>query len=66
MICIDLKAELKAVLRKYFMRVGPAFGVCQPIPQCLSPQGGHSVASSNSGNPSLSSVGSNSLPPGVN
>ncbi|CAL8096814.1 unnamed protein product [Orchesella dallaii] len=52
LVCIELKAELKAVLRKYFMRIGPAFGICNSIPQCLTP-------SANSGNPSISSIGSN-------
>ncbi|XP_021954399.1 brefeldin A-inhibited guanine nucleotide-exchange protein 1 isoform X2 [Folsomia candida] len=43
MICIELKAELKAVLRKYFLRLGPAFGICQPL---LSPPAQSSSGSS--------------------
>lgn len=27
MICLELKAELKAVLRKYYLRVGTAFNI---------------------------------------
>jgi len=33
MVCVDLKVELKAVLRKYFLRLGPIFGICPPL-QC--------------------------------
>lgn len=51
LVCVDLKAELKAVLRKYFMRVGPVFGICNSIPQCPTP-------GANSGHPSISSVAS--------
>lgn len=29
MICLDLKAELRSVLRRFFLRVGPVFNVCQ-------------------------------------
>ncbi|GAB6029023.1 Brefeldin A-inhibited guanine nucleotide-exchange protein 1 [Chamberlinius hualienensis] len=31
MMCIDLKPELRAVLRKFFLRVGPVFSVVQTV-----------------------------------
>jgi brefeldin A-inhibited guanine nucleotide-exchange protein len=47
MVCLELKAELKAVLRKYFIKIGPAFGIC---PTVSTPQ-------LTSGSPSFTSFG---------
>jgi brefeldin A-inhibited guanine nucleotide-exchange protein len=56
LICIDLKAELKAVLKKYFSRVGPIFGICAH--STLNSQSPCQTPQTPSGNPSLSSIGS--------
>lgn len=31
-MCFDLKPELRAVLRKFFLRIGPVFGVTTAPP----------------------------------
>lgn len=33
MMCLDLKAELRAVLRRFFLRVGPIFNIVLPLQQ---------------------------------